>query len=300
MLQNKIQEQHQGDVSPTKQHGSPVKGMMNALSKHGEARNSFMKAKSGPKHKSGLFVPTNIEDVPFRRQDRRIINGRKKRTRDRHIIKCALALTLFLILLGGALISLFILYGNSDDPQWWFAGPFLIIGSTLIICGFLFLISTAETCVRLGNAKKRVQDPEIDNISNLHLIKHWIEPEIIPFGWGHNDSSVEVEFDRATLKSGEVHSGNTIEQIDAKPPNTVMFDESNPHLTMAAEMHMQVEMETISKDIFDESLRYSHVDRPSLSIKPSSPLPQRKGSFEDPNEKIANLFNSKGSSSSDR
>ena len=51
----------------------------------------------------------------------------------------------------------------------------------------------------------------------------------------------------------------------------------------------------ISKTIFDESLRYSNVDRPSLSIKPSSPVAQRRGSFEDPNEKIANLFHSNGS-----
>ena len=53
--------------------------------------------------------------------------------------------------------------------------------------------------------------------------------------------------------------------------------------------------ESIPKDIFDESLRYSDVDRPKLSIIASAPLPQRRGSFEDPNEKIANLFNSMNS-----
>ena len=64
------------------------------------------------------------------------------------------------------------------DPNWWFVSPFLIIGSTLLIWGCMFLVSTAETCIRLGNAKKRVQDPEIDSIDNLHMIKHWMEPGI--------------------------------------------------------------------------------------------------------------------------
>ena len=117
MLQNKIQETHGGgDASPTKQHGSPVKGMMNALSKHNEPRASFTKAitKEHAKKGTGLDIPTNIEEVPFRRQDRRIINGRKKRTRDRQIIKCAMSLTVLLLLVGAGMISLFIIYGNSD------------------------------------------------------------------------------------------------------------------------------------------------------------------------------------------
>ena len=117
MLQNKIQETHGGgDASPTKQHGSPVKGMMNALSKHNEGRASFTKAitKEHSKKGKGLSIPTNIEEVPFRRQDRRIINGRKKRTRDRQIIKCAMSLTVLLLLVGAGMISLFIIYGNSD------------------------------------------------------------------------------------------------------------------------------------------------------------------------------------------
>ena len=71
---------------------------------------------------------------------------------------------------------------------------------------------------------------------------------------------------------------------------------NNPYST-DHDMEMTETSLNISKTIFDESLRYSNVDRPSLSIKPSSPVPQRRGSFEDPNEKIANLFHSNGSAS---
>ena len=38
--------------------------------------------------------------------------------------------------------------------------------------------------MRLYKAKKRVQDPELDNLINPHEVKHWMDPKIIPFGWG--------------------------------------------------------------------------------------------------------------------
>ena len=63
-----------------------------------------------------------------------------------------------------------------SDPEWWFVSPFLIIGITLIVCGMMFIFFTGEVCMRLASNLKRVQDPEIDKIDNLHLIKHWMEP----------------------------------------------------------------------------------------------------------------------------
>ena len=51
-----------------------------------------------------------IEDVPFRRQDRRVLNSRKKRVIDRHIIKCALTIAIFLLLAGSALVALNIMF----------------------------------------------------------------------------------------------------------------------------------------------------------------------------------------------
>jgi len=163
-----------------------------------------------------------------------------------------------------------------------------------IVCGVMFSAFTIETCVGLRGNLARVQDTEIDTIKNLHLIKHWVEPELIPFGWGHNDSadsnfaaggtdahaagmindSHEVVVDRATLKDDDVYAGN---------PHAILE-------IMQEDMMNNEDHDSIPKDIFDESLRYSGVDRPSLSISKSSPLNQRRGSFEDHGEKIANLF----------
>ena len=43
---------------------------------------------------------------------------------------------------------------------------------------------SVEVCVRLYKAKKRVQDPELDNLINPHEVKHWMDPKLIPYGWG--------------------------------------------------------------------------------------------------------------------
>ena len=46
------------------------------------------------------------------------------------------------------------------------------------------IMFSVEICVRLYKAKKRVQDPDLDNLTNPHEVKHWMDPRIIPFGWG--------------------------------------------------------------------------------------------------------------------
>ena len=38
--------------------------------------------------------------------------------------------------------------------------------------------------MRLAKAKKRVQDPDLDKWTNPHDVKHWMDPKLIPFGWG--------------------------------------------------------------------------------------------------------------------
>ena len=37
---------------------------------------------------------------------------------------------------------------------------------------------------RLNNSLKRMQDRDIDNLSNPHEVKHWMDPKLIPYGWG--------------------------------------------------------------------------------------------------------------------
>jgi len=50
----------------------------------------------------------------------------------------------------------------------------------------------------------------------------------------------------------------------------------------------------IGSDIFDDSLRYSNVDRPTLNIERSSALERRRGSFLTEEERIARIFTPKG------
>ena len=94
--------------------------------------------------------------------------------------------------------------------------------------------------------------------------------------------------DTATLKDDDVYAGNPHHILEIRADFT---NDENPHITMKALNTLEDDLEeSIPKEIFDESLRYSAVDRPKLSINRSSPLPQRRGSFMDPEEKIANLF----------
>ena len=55
-----------------------------------------------------------IEDVPFRRQDRRILNSRKKRVILRHMYRCSCIMALFLLMAGSALVTLYILFINGE------------------------------------------------------------------------------------------------------------------------------------------------------------------------------------------
>lgn len=76
-------------------------------------------------------------------------------------------------------------------------------------------------------------------------------------------------------------------------------EDNNPHLVLKIHQDSveDEDLESIPKEIFDESLRYSGIDRPKLSVVRSSPVPQRRGSFSDPQEKIAHLFNTSSRSS---
>lgn len=81
--------------------------------------------------------------------------------------------------------------------------------------------------------------------------------------------------------------------------------EDNPHELMAMEMmtgnpgaaaaasNRRVStVSALDSDLFDESLRYSNVDRPKFKIEKSSPTAnvQLRGDFQTEEERIANLF----------
>lgn len=287
-------DENDDQSSPNKHYtsgGSPVKTVMAALGKprvSQEPLPQLHKAASKPKSKENV-LPTKIEEVPFRRQDRRILNSRKQRTMDRKLIKCVLLLGILMTICGVAFFVLWLLFNQSQ----YLVEPLIIVGPMLVFCGVLFMLFTIEVCMRLQRNSSRVQDPEIDKITNLHHIKHWIEPELIPFGWGQeeDDGNDKNDDDRATVK-GSVNGGNFQQMEDEAAANTMS---DNPHLIMAAEMQKKHsdDDEAIPPDIFDESTRYSNVDRPSFSIDKSSPTPQRRGSFVPEEDRIANLFSAK-------
>jgi len=78
------------------------------------------------------------------------------------------------------------------------------------------LFPIVEVCVRLYRAKKRVQDPDLDNLDNPHEVKHWVEPAIIPYGWGmfEEDDEVLVVEREETVSSpvggGRVRTGHSV------------------------------------------------------------------------------------------
>ena len=54
----------------------------------------------------------------------------------------------------------------------------------MLAAGLMTIMCSLEICLRLSKANKRVQDPDLDNLANPHEVKHWMDPKIIPYGWG--------------------------------------------------------------------------------------------------------------------
>ena len=60
------------------------------------------------------------------------------------------------------------------EVQW--TQPFVIIGPVLICSGLAIMLFAIEVLMRLVKNARRVKDPELDNITNLHHVKHWVDP----------------------------------------------------------------------------------------------------------------------------
>jgi len=117
---------------------------------------------------------------------------------DKKLIIFIVSVGLLLICLGSVLIALY----NFHQEEYKHMRPFIVIGPVLIGGGFITLLCSVEVCVRLYKAKKRVQDPELDNLINPHEVKHWMDPKIIPFGWGlfAEDGDEVLVIDKASTK----------------------------------------------------------------------------------------------------
>ena len=43
-----------------------------------------------------------------------------------------------------------------------------------------------------------MHDPDLDNLVNIHEIKHWMDPSLIGFGWGlyqEKDEAIAIDVD---------------------------------------------------------------------------------------------------------
>ena len=78
-----------------------------------------------------------------------------------------------------------------------------------------------EVCVRLYRSRKRVQDPDLDGLDNPHEVKHWVDPAIIPYGWGLFEDDDEVlviereEIVDSPLGGGRLQTGSSSRVIPA-------------------------------------------------------------------------------------
>jgi hypothetical protein len=54
--------------------------------------------------------------------------------------------------------------------------PFIIVGSVLCVFGVMVILFSIEVCIRLDKNVRRVMDPEVDAVGNLHNVKHWVPP----------------------------------------------------------------------------------------------------------------------------
>ena len=197
-----IQQNAITKFNPPNGNGSPDKNrrwasenereMNNQILRNGKNNGSKKIRKRANKKQNKIdpvvLVPTRIEDAPLRRMDRRALNALRRRRSDKHMICCLAFSAIIFIAAGfGALgVELF-----ADLPV--DLGPLVIIGPILVVCGILLIVFSCEMCIRLRKQVKRVMDPSLLKTSNLHEVKHWIEPELISFGWGQFDYQEEAK-----------------------------------------------------------------------------------------------------------
>ena len=64
--------------------------------------------------------------------------------------------------------------------------------------GVFSILFSIEVCLRLYKNQRRMHDPDLDNLVNIHEIKHWMDPSLIGFGWGlyqEKDEAIAIDVD---------------------------------------------------------------------------------------------------------
>ena len=69
----------------------------------------------------------------------------------------------------------------------------------------MMIMCSLEIWMRLYKANQRVQDPDLDNLSNPHEVKHWMDPKLIPFGWGFfNEQEEKLSVESRLVLAGDI------------------------------------------------------------------------------------------------
>jgi len=161
----------------------------NSPGKYGERKVEKRKGKKPHKIAPVALVPSTLEEAPLRRMDRRALNALRKRRADKHMIACLIFTGLTFIMLGVGSIVVWVMFRHDLHH----VGPLIILGPILVTAGLGLVVFSVELIIRLMKQIRRVMDPNLLKTNNLHEVKHWIEPELVSFGWGQFDMQEEAK-----------------------------------------------------------------------------------------------------------
>ena len=165
-----------------------------------------MRGRARNKVEPVTLAPRTIEEAPLRRMDRRALNALRKRRADKHMIAFLVIIGVLIVGAGIASIVLWEIFRSTSltnkrsylkstcfrlDHK--LVGLLIIVGPIMIISGISFILCSLELVMRLSRQIRRVMDTSLLKTSNLHEVKHWIEPELISFGWGQYDFEEEAK-----------------------------------------------------------------------------------------------------------
>merc|ERR1719400_220038 len=196
-------------------------------------------------------VPTKIEEVPFRRQDRRTLNARYRRIMDRKLIVFILGAGLLLLFLGSTLVFLYSRFRIEKK----YMEPFIVIGPVLIGGGDMTVFFSVEVCYRLYTANKRVLDPDLDKIVNPHEVKHWMDPQLIPYGWGlykEEEEVITIEKEPSSPQNKQPPSSSTIPKNDGC--SLPLLPTSMPSMSTMSNISTPILQSTTMESVMESSM----------------------------------------------
>ena len=135
------------------------------------------------------------------------LNVKNRIESDKKLVFFIVGMGFAFIVVGLFLLLLYKLY-HEDIKE---VKPVIVIGPCMLAAGAMCLFLSGEVCLRLYKKTKKVLDPDLDNIANPHEVKHWMDPKLIPFGWGLFEVDDEIiVIEKGTLSSDLFTMLNTL------------------------------------------------------------------------------------------